>query len=123
MTKNNKQPTTNVIQNKPNLHLTAENAEHAEKKSISVSDCSVERYALYPISPCSLRTRRLMENKANQSQFSNRKTDDRSLSAISVPGQKAEYIPRFSVIRPRHSVRVSWPGKAAHRNKFPVMGR
>jgi hypothetical protein len=61
--------------NKPNLHFTAENAEHAEKKDISVSYCSIERYALYPISPYSFRTRRLiqtpqrgaglMKNKAN----------------------------------------------------------
>jgi len=54
--------------NKANLHLTAENAEYAEKKDICVSDCPIEKYALYPISPCSLRTWRLMENKANQSQ-------------------------------------------------------
>jgi hypothetical protein len=67
---------------KANLHFTAENAEYAEKKGISVSDCSIERYALYPISPCSLRTRRLMENKANQSQFSNRKTDDKVLMSL-----------------------------------------
>ncbi|MHC4189876.1 MAG: hypothetical protein ACYTBX_02925 [Planctomycetota bacterium] len=51
--------------NKPNLHFTAKNAEYAEKKDISVSDCSIERYALYAISPCSLRTRRLMKNKPN----------------------------------------------------------
>ncbi|MHC4633076.1 MAG: hypothetical protein ACYS9C_17670, partial [Planctomycetota bacterium] len=30
-----------------------------------VSYCSIEKYALYHISPRSLRTRRLMENKAN----------------------------------------------------------
>jgi len=59
-------PKTNPI--KANLHFTAENAEYAEKKDISVSDCSIEKYALYPISPCSLRTRRLMKNKPNQSQ-------------------------------------------------------
>ena len=59
--------------NKANLHFTAENAE---KKDICVSDCSIEKYALYPISPCfhpsqwlcygewTLRTRRLMKNKA-----------------------------------------------------------
>ena len=51
--------------NKANLHLTAENAEYAEKKDIFVSDCPIEKYALYPISPCSLRTWRLMKNKAN----------------------------------------------------------
>ena len=54
---------------KANFHFTAENTEYAEKKDISVSDCSIERYALYHISPCSLRTRRLMENKPKQSQF------------------------------------------------------
>ena len=64
------EPKTNPI--KANLHLTAENAEYAEKKDIGVSDCSIEKYALYPISPCSglghpvdLRTWRLMENKPN----------------------------------------------------------
>jgi len=57
--------------NKANLHFTAENTEYAEKKDISVSYCSIEKYALYAISPCSglghpvdLRTRRLMKNKA-----------------------------------------------------------
>ena len=57
--------------NKANLHFTAENTEYAGKKDISVSDCSIEKYALYAISPCSglghpvdLRTRRLMKNKA-----------------------------------------------------------
>ncbi len=54
---------------KANLHFTAENTEYAEKKDISVSGCSIDKYALYHISPCSLRTRRLMKNKANQSQF------------------------------------------------------
>jgi hypothetical protein len=49
---------------KPNLHFTAENTEYAEKKDISVSDCLIGKYALYAISPCSLRTRRLMKNKA-----------------------------------------------------------
>jgi len=65
--------------NKPNLHFTAENAEHAEKKNIYVSDCSIKKCALYPVSPCfhpsqwlcygewTLRTRRLMENKPNPS--------------------------------------------------------
>ena len=64
------EPKTNPI--KANLHLTAENAEYAEKKDIFVSDCPIEKYALYPISPCSglghpvdLRTWRLMENKPN----------------------------------------------------------
>ena len=56
-------PNSNPI--KANLHLTAENAEYAEKKDIFVSDCPIEKYALYPISPCSLRTWRLMKNKAN----------------------------------------------------------
>ena len=37
--------------NKANLHLIAENAEYAEKKNIFVSDCSIERYAPYHISP------------------------------------------------------------------------
>ena len=63
--------------NKANLHFTAENAEYAEKKDICVSDCSIEKYALYAISPCSLRTRRLMENKANSNPISKQKTDDR----------------------------------------------
>jgi len=49
------------------VFLTAENPEHAEKNNICVSDCPIEKYALYPISPCSLRTRRLMRNKANPS--------------------------------------------------------
>ncbi len=64
-------------QYEPNLHFTAENTEYAEKKDISVSDCSIERYALYAISPCSglghpvdLRTRRLMKNKANSKPIS-----------------------------------------------------
>jgi hypothetical protein len=39
----------------------------------------------------------VQQNKPKQSQFSNRKTDDRK--------QKAEYSPRSSVIRPRSSVR------------------
>ena len=64
-------PNSNPI--KANLHFTAENTEYAEKKVISVSDCSIEKYALYHISPCSLRTRRLMKNKAKtnpiQTQF------------------------------------------------------
>jgi len=47
------------------VFLTAENTEYAEKNNICVSDCPIEKYALYPISPCSLRTRRLMKNKAN----------------------------------------------------------
>jgi len=47
------------------VFLTAENAEYTEKTNICVSDCPIEKYALYPISPCSLRTRRLMKNKAN----------------------------------------------------------
>ncbi|MHC4173933.1 MAG: hypothetical protein ACYTBX_06895 [Planctomycetota bacterium] len=55
--------------NKANLHFTAENTEYAEKKDIGVSDCSIDKYALYHISPRSLRTRRLMENKPKQSQF------------------------------------------------------
>jgi hypothetical protein len=58
-----------VEQSKPNqsqfVFLTAENTEYAEKNNICVSDCPIEKYALYPISPCSLRTRRLMNNKAN----------------------------------------------------------
>jgi len=54
---------------KANLDFTAENAEYAEKKNICVSDCSIKKYTLYPISPRSLRTRRLMKNKANQTQF------------------------------------------------------
>jgi len=65
--KSNWTPGENKPNSKPikaNLHFTAENTEHAEKKDISVSDCSIERYALYHISPCSLRTRRLMKNKA-----------------------------------------------------------
>ncbi|MHC4596707.1 MAG: hypothetical protein ACYS9C_13180 [Planctomycetota bacterium] len=40
-------------------------------KDISVNDYSIERYVLYHISPRSLRTRRLMKNKAKQSQFRN----------------------------------------------------
>ena len=67
------------MQNKANLHFTAKNAEfarlgealrrsQAEKKDICVSDCSIKKYALCPISPRSLRTRRLIKNKAKQSQ-------------------------------------------------------
>ena len=64
-------------ENKPNLHFTAENAEYAEKKNICVSDCSIEKYALYPISPLSLRTRRLMKNKPNSNpNKANFKRDD-----------------------------------------------
>jgi len=47
------------MQNKPNLHFTT------EKNNIFVSGWSIKRYALYSISPRSLRTRRLMKNKAN----------------------------------------------------------
>jgi len=47
------------------VFLTAENTEYAEKNNICVSDCPIEKYALYAISPSSLRTRRLMKNKAN----------------------------------------------------------
>ncbi|MFQ6035235.1 MAG: hypothetical protein ACE5NM_05230 [Sedimentisphaerales bacterium] len=69
-------------ENKPNqsqfVFFTAENAEYAGKKDICVSDCSIKKYTLYPISPRSLRTRRLMKNKPNQSQFQDRgrMTDD-----------------------------------------------
>jgi len=75
--------------NKANLHFTAENTEYAGKKDISVSDCSLKKYALYPISPCSglghpvdLRTRRLMKNKAKtkpifKSEDRRQKTEDR----------------------------------------------
>ncbi len=81
-TTNNQQRTLlKTKPNKANLHFTAENAEYAEKKDICVSDCPIEIYALYHISPCSglghpvdLRTRRLMKNKAKQSQFSNATT-------------------------------------------------
>ena len=55
---------------KPNLHFTAENAGDAERKDICVSDCPIKKYALYPISPRSLRTRRLMKNKANSNPIS-----------------------------------------------------
>jgi len=48
-----------------NLRFIAENTEFAEKKDICVSYCSIKKYALYYISPRSLRTRRLMKNKAN----------------------------------------------------------
>jgi len=62
-----------IPENKPKQSqfyiFTAENAEYAEKNNICVSGCPIEKYAPYPISPCSLRTRRLMKNKANQSQF------------------------------------------------------
>jgi len=69
---------------KANLHFTAENTEYAQKKDISVSDCSIEKYALYAISPCSglghpvdLRTRRLMKNKAKTKPIkANFKRDD-----------------------------------------------
>jgi len=54
--------------NKANLHFTAENAEYAETKDICISDCLIKKYALFPISPRSLRTRRLMQNKPKQSQ-------------------------------------------------------
>ncbi|MHC4175853.1 MAG: hypothetical protein ACYST5_23335, partial [Planctomycetota bacterium] len=65
-TTNNQQRTLfKTKPNKANLHFTAENTEYAEKKDICVSYCSIEKYALYHISPRSLRTRRLMENKAN----------------------------------------------------------
>jgi len=70
-------PNSNPI--KANLHFTAENAEYArlgealrrsqaKRKDICVSDCPIKKYALYPISPRSRRTRRLMKNKAKQSQ-------------------------------------------------------
>jgi len=54
--------------NKANLNFTAENAVYADKKNICVSDCSIKNYVLYRTSPRSLRTRRLMKNKAKQSQ-------------------------------------------------------
>ncbi|MHC4596955.1 MAG: hypothetical protein ACYS9C_18475 [Planctomycetota bacterium] len=75
------EPKTNPI--KTNLHLTAENTEYAEKKDISVSDCSIERYALYHISPRSLRTRRLMKNKANSNP---NKADSRRLNTMILSG-------------------------------------
>ncbi len=50
----------------PFIFFTAEYAEYAEKSDTCVSDYPIEKYALYPISPCSLRTRRLMKNKAKQ---------------------------------------------------------
>jgi hypothetical protein len=37
------------MQNKANLHFTAENAEYAEKKYICVSDCPIKKCDLYPI--------------------------------------------------------------------------
>jgi len=56
-----------------------------------------------------------MKNKANlsarlktgQSQFSNRKTDDRRQKPALSEAEGAEYSPRSSVIRPRCSVRES----------------
>ena len=52
------QPIWRLRENKPNqtqfVFFTAENAEYAEKKNICVSDCAIEKCALYPISPCSL---------------------------------------------------------------------
>jgi hypothetical protein len=70
------------------VFFTAENAKYAEMKNICVSDCPIEKYALYPVSACSLRTRRLMKNKANQSQFQTtedrgQKSDDRNLPRLS----------------------------------------
>jgi hypothetical protein len=62
------------MQNKPNLHFTADNAGFAERKDICVSDCPIKKYALYPFSPRSLRTRRLMKNKPKQTQFKAKQT-------------------------------------------------
>jgi len=45
------------------VFMTAENAEYAEKNDICVSDCQIEKYALYPISLCFLRARRLIKTK------------------------------------------------------------
>jgi len=58
--------------------FTADNAEYAEMKNICVSDCPIEKYGLYPMSPCSLRTRRLMTNKANFERQSQRNPARRS---------------------------------------------
>jgi len=53
------------MQNKPNLHFTTGSAGHTESKDICVSNCPIKKYALYPFSPRSLRTQRLIKNKPN----------------------------------------------------------
>jgi hypothetical protein len=58
-----------IMQNKPNLHFTAENAGCAERKDICVSDCPIKKYALYPFSPRSLRPLRLMRNAGSDNDF------------------------------------------------------
>ena len=65
MRKNQTRHLVKTNPNKANLHFTAENAGYAKRKDICISDCLIKKYALYPISPRSLRTRRLMKNKAN----------------------------------------------------------
>jgi len=94
--------------NKVNLHFTAENAEYAEKKDISVSYCSIERYALYHISPCSLRTRQLMENKPNSKPIkANFKRDD---------GFSPQGVPRTAYhTRDCHAVSISVKPKTCKR--------
>ena len=44
---------------------TAETAEDAERKGMCVSNCATKKYALYPVTPRSLRAQRLMKSKAN----------------------------------------------------------
>ena len=50
---------------KANLNFTAENAELAEQKVIFVNGLSIKKYNLHLTSPRSLRTQRLIRNKAN----------------------------------------------------------
>ena len=50
---------------KANFNFTAENAECAEQKGICVNGCPIKKYNLHLTSLRSLRTQRLMRNKAN----------------------------------------------------------
>jgi hypothetical protein len=92
-------PAVGVLENKAKqsqfVFLTAENAEYAEKNNTCVSDCPIEKYALYPISPCSLRTRRLMKNKAKQSQFPSHQSRV-SCALVTAPGKASIYTYQFA---------------------------
>ena len=55
----------NKANSNPIFNFTAENAECAEQKGICVNGCPIKKYNLHLTSLRSLRTQRLMRNKAN----------------------------------------------------------
>jgi len=98
--------------NKPNsnpnkANFPAENAGRTESKDICLSNCPIKKYALYPFSPRSLRTRRLMKNKPSQTQF-----------MLSLPAlRKAEALSLFQTRSPDPYGRASWNLRTADQTK------